>query len=118
MKVVFLLVAIYCTIPCIAQTSDVDGNQLLERCSAYLKARDNPPLTAKEQIDAGFCLGYLSGITDSNAALKRDFCAPADATIEQFARVVVKWLRDNPAKLHLNAGDVSLTALRSAFPCK
>jgi len=102
---------------CFAQSSDVDGNQLLEHCSAYQKARDNPPITTKEQVSAGFCLGYMSAIADSNAS-EQHFCAHPNATIEQLARVVLKWLRDNPEKLHLNAGVVSYTALHAAFPCK
>jgi Ssp1 endopeptidase immunity protein Rap1a len=113
---------------CGAQSSDVDGNQLFERCSAYLKARDNPPLTVKEQVDAGFCLGYMSAIADTNdrdvkaaledhKAAERYFCAPSNATIEQLTRVVVKWIKENPEKMHYNAGVISEAALRAAFPC-
>lgn len=117
MKFSLLILALFFSLPCLAQSSDVDGNQLLERCSSYLKARDNPPLTVKEQVNAGFCLGYMSAIADSNAR-KQHFCAPDNATIEQLARVVVKWLRDHPEKLHLNAGVSSYTALAIAFPCQ
>lgn len=123
-----LLLAISSVFTAHAQESDVDGNQLLERCSAYLKARDNPPLTTAEEVNAGFCLGYMSAIADVDAhdvdalkanskELQKYFCAPRNATIEQLVRVVMKWMKENPEKLHYNAGRVSAMALHAAFPC-
>jgi len=119
----FLIITISCFTPsALAQSSDVDGNQLLEHCRSYLGIANNDLLPlAQEQltkmkVNAGFCMGYMSAIADSNAR-NEHFCAPANATIEQLVRVVTKWMKEHPESLHLNAGVISYTALRAAFPC-
>jgi hypothetical protein len=82
-------------------------------------------------IDATFCIGFLTGIqgydvmlsqveTDRNAGkgLIQHACVPENATTDEAVRVVVKWLRDNPDKLHFPASVVAIDALRKGFPCK
>lgn len=44
-------------------------------------------------------------------------CAPANVKQEQVVRIVAKWLKDNPSKLHLAAEYAASVSLREAFPC-
>ena len=78
--------------------------------------------------DNGMCVGYIVGVSDqaiNDEALsttlsdhtRRYYCLPAEAHSEQLVLVVKKYLQDHPAKLHLPAGAVTLSALVEAFPC-
>lgn len=44
-------------------------------------------------------------------------CLPDDAPIAQYARVVVRWLREHPEKLHEPKSMLVMEALEDAFPC-
>jgi hypothetical protein len=46
------------------------------------------------------------------------YCIRADADNDQLIRIAVKYLNDNPAKLHNPAGTLVLSAMIDAFPCK
>jgi hypothetical protein len=83
------------------------GNDLKQVC----EQKDN-------LFSAGFCLGYVIGVSDS---LDYQVCAPGGpggVTQGQFRDIVVKYLSDNPSQLHLHADILVLTALRQAFPCQ
>ena len=46
-------------------------------------------------------------------------CVPDDKIpILQLARVVAKWLREHPERLHEPRGTLTIAALRDAFPCQ
>jgi hypothetical protein len=46
-------------------------------------------------------------------------CVPDDKVpILQLARVVTKWLREHPERLHELKGTLTIAALRDAFPCQ
>lgn len=44
-------------------------------------------------------------------------CVPTGATYEQVVRVIVKYLRDHPERLHRPRRQLMLAALEAAFPC-
>lgn len=107
---------------CEAQTSFayMNGNRLLEQCEAG---------TQQEKL---FCSGYVAGVMDGqitlfnslNAATKAQgnstgYCLPKGGIeVGQGVRVMIKWLKDHPEKLHV-AGDILIgMALEDAFPCK
>jgi len=96
------------------------GNELLDSCKNA--ASDNP--TKNTSFTAGFCLGSMQSIGDLltfvNAGLKTEarVCLPATVTNGQASRVVVKYLQDNPEKLHLNGTALVIMAIQKAFPCK
>jgi hypothetical protein len=47
-------------------------------------------------------------------------CLPKEKpqTVGQLARIVVKYLEDNPKQLHEPAASLATVALSKAFPCK
>jgi hypothetical protein len=52
------------------------------------------------------------------AASPENTCIPDTVNQEQLARVVVKWLRNNPERLHEPASYLTSEALHAAFSCK
>jgi len=44
-------------------------------------------------------------------------CIPDEVKIEQLTRVLVKWLRDNPARLHEPASILTVEAFHAGFAC-
>jgi hypothetical protein len=63
---------------------------------------------------AGTCIGEITGI----GYAAKDLCIPANVTLEQMNRVVVKYIDDRPARLNENFVKLAHEALKEAFPCK
>lgn len=102
------------------------GIELLRACAAVVKQADGIDISPQGGIESIYCLGYLSGFTDS-ARLTTHFyktqdqriCLPErGASNEQLARIVTKWFRDHPNDLHESARMSVMLALQTAFPCK
>ncbi|HEV3316803.1 MAG TPA: Rap1a/Tai family immunity protein [Candidatus Angelobacter sp.] len=102
-----------------------NGTELLHWCKAAFLEHPTP----ESFILQGQCVGYIAGALDSydewRAALdygtkypSGNICAPEHIQNEQMMRVVLKYLNDNPAKLHLPASGLVTSAFIRAFPCK
>ena len=98
-----------------------DGNSLLSQCQSAIdtseKRRNN-----YDQFGAAYCLGFLQGFSEMNGfykAMKGNsfFCIPEKVTLLQKTRVVVKYLNENPSKLHKNESFLVHFAFSEAFPC-
>jgi len=114
--------------------SAFDGNKLLSQCSHAKKGFDGKisELKGVELMSAGQCMGYVSGtlsaysyfdfLVEKNplSSKYKDFypCIPEVATNAQVLRVLIKYLNDNPEKLHEDASLLTTNALIQAFPCK
>ncbi|MFH2045987.1 MAG: Rap1a/Tai family immunity protein [Pseudomonadota bacterium] len=109
-----------------AAPSFADGNKLLRGCQHMLDAAEGKDVDIAGALSGGFCVGYLQGMADLNiiySVVLKDkkeifFCIPEGVSHEQKARVIVKYLRDHPNKLHEHECGLVLDALREAFPCK
>jgi len=107
-----------------AHASTKTGAELLRECSATLKASDGGKLTMSETLEATLCLGYVSGFLDAipvaitTTRARPNICPPEQGiTNDQAVRLVVKYLRANPDKLH-ESGRMSLyIVLAKTFPC-
>ena len=91
----------------------LSGNKLLEHCEK-----------GGASFAEGYCWGYVIGLADrsisaENIERKSDPspCISAGATVRQMVRVTVKYLRENPGKLHLDAAQLVWKGLARAFPC-
>ena len=103
-----------------------DGNKLLADCEAGINIADEnakSPDTTKS-CGAGRCLGFLQGVIEMHEFYRVDrpkgdslFCLPNEATYVQYARIVVKYLRDHPEELHKDDFVLAVKALVVAFPC-
>jgi len=112
------------------------GNELITECNQHNSQ-------SKNSLWA-FCIGYVHGVIEEHEdlvvrifprpdvklsdnerliyqavseALVREYCLPDNATREQSALVVSKYLSDNPDNLNLVAPDLVLAALHNAWPC-
>lgn len=89
-----------------------------------MNARPNT-MGGASPLDSGICLGYIQGFIRGVEvgeillkAPKRLICVPDASTAGQVMMVILKFLRDNPARLHENASVLVTHSLQSAFPCR
>ena len=96
------------------------GIALLRMCE---DADDKKPIT----VDSAGCASYIIGSADASLFYSqlyssevpfRVFCAPKEATYAQYVKVVVKYLRDHPERLHESRQLLVQDALHAAFPCR
>jgi len=79
-----------------------------------------------DYFDAGECVGTVLGLAqgaDLQSRLQspqgsRPFCIPTGVTIEQMARVVVKYIDQHPKDTHQAFTSLAYIALGEAWPCK
>lgn len=101
-----------------------DGNQLLKQCTQSVRVLDGDTLDSGQDIESMYCIGYMKGFLDAHGfigALSKIqlFCIPEGGIqTGQAIRIIVKWLKDHPERLHHEAGMLTLAALGRAFPCK
>ena len=101
-----------------------DGKYLLDQCNVAVTFQDSGEIPPGYLSAVSYCYGYLEGIGELNSINKglgrfAYFCVPKDGIPNtQAARIVVKYLRDNPAKLHENKAVLAVLALKEAYPCK
>lgn len=96
-----------------------NGNTLLQQCNAAVRRIDaiktgGDPGNALEQQAAEYCVGYINGFVDADER----HCPPEGVTMQQYIRVIIKFLNDHPEKLHLGRAHLVDEALGSAFPCQ
>jgi len=123
-----LFMAVAITSVCLPTTSKADtdmtahtGNELITACNDT-----NSRNTAG--ADWNWCVAYVSGIENgleyewflwkyTTPSLNQLYCLPANATRNQFALVVSKYLHDHPEQL--NEPDIALVlaAYENAWPC-
>jgi hypothetical protein len=117
----FLLLAIvtlFLSLHANAQTDYRSGNDFLGSCQFAIAFTDNPDSirTYDDYLRAGFCQGVVMGIGDVGR-LTGHICIPESATVSQDERVVLKFLRDHPERLHERDTQLVFEALKQAFPC-
>jgi len=106
-----------------------DGSSLLRKCSLAVRIFDGEKLSSADTVEGAFCSGYIAGNHDMDfmvqmleehqkITLMQHACPPSTASGEQAVRIVVKYLRDNPDRLHMPASILVTDAIRSSFPCK
>jgi Rap1a immunity proteins len=96
-----------------------NGSILLAGCENHLEQAT--PSTPIEVVYAsGICLGMVSVLSRMGTMLPRDVrsCPPETATVTQGIRVVVKYLKDHPERLHEPFEKLAVDALRGVWPCK
>ena len=85
----------------------ISGNGLMESCNGL-----------ERSSALGFCVGYVVAVADVEMAkMKKDFCIPPAVTQGQLAKVAVKWLEENPDKLHFSANSLVSAAFANSFKC-
>ncbi|PYY69968.1 hypothetical protein CRX42_13765 [Pseudomonas jessenii] len=103
-----------------AMAAGWDGNTLLGECQSAIRLLDNVRKPSDSDYDSGMCLGQVAGVrymmSDSG---DYSACFPEGGISNtQAARIVVKYLKDNPAILHNEGRFLILLAFHNAYPCK
>jgi hypothetical protein len=116
-----------------SQAKTITGNQLLEKCTPALRVLDgdNAGAVGGDGDKAWFCLGFVSANLEAFAAgsvwevgfhstVRMYPCFPVNenVTLDQGPRIILKYLRVHPERLHESGFLLSLAALNEAFPCK
>ncbi len=121
MKILMVLCVLFIT-----GNAHADGNKLLEYCQVTLNQIDTriPPSDFVTALNSGRCLGFVKGVRSTMQILLSDeyhtrhrVCFPTNSNDGQIIRVVVKYLKDNPERLHENETLLAMTAIQSAFRC-
>ena len=115
--------------PVVAYTT---GSELLNACLVLERYRSQGAgsIENDEWVALTSCASYVGGVKaglvlGESIALARAglpdahvACIPNDSNYEQFARVVLKYLKEHPERLHKPASHLIVFALNEAYPCK
>jgi len=105
----------------------IDGNELLEICTRtmMLYERGEGIQSPNDALKFGECMAHAEAVRDTmdffNKKLPRNYqtCFPEKGINNgQAVRIVLKYLNEHPADLHLNQTVLSIAALHNAYPCK
>lgn len=127
MKAGMVAVALLAMLACgSALASADDGNELLVYCKQAVHALDTPHMAnAPSDVRIGQCFGIMEGVKGTMALMEqgpkaeRVACWPdGGITNGQAARIVVKYLDNNPAKLNKDGVLLTVLAFSDAYPCK
>ena len=102
------------------------GNVFLQDCSVVDKSVND--LNRSEMQRSNVCLSYVMGLLDGvllQISLSRtpdhvelfQYCMSGNVTNAQVARVLLKYIRANPATAHLPTATLFGSAMKEAFPC-
>ena len=128
-----LLVGLVCfaAVPLLAQeipdAPSRSGNAFLQDCSVVDKPINE--LKSSQLLPVNVCLSYVKGLLDGvflQISLSRSsghvelfpYCVSGDVTNAQVARILLKYIRANPATAHLSTAALFGSAMIEAFPCK
>lgn len=127
MKVSAFMLAVFLglasSVVCEGAVTDGPGSLkfLIKSCRSLEKGTSDSPLTAEEFAQSAYCSGYLSGVGDALGSKPHEplsLCVPKGAvTLEQLMLVFLKWVDENPEKLHWHPYTAASLALSRAFPC-
>ena len=123
MKTVGIYISLVVGLLLNSSASYADGNKLLQECSGVETFMDGK--MTDDVFGAGFCLGLIGGIQQTVKIVREtrssdaeiNTCIPAKVNNGQAVRVVLAYLRANPATLHIDEVVLTLLALQEAFPC-
>lgn len=132
-KIIFCLISILllASISFADELSKDNGETLLRNLDLHMRFDDlnaNPSPGGSSRTWES--IGFVMGVVDSNAYYRSIapantgnnplvyFCIPDDATGSQILRTVIKYLNDNPDKLHKSRVLLTYDALKAYYPCK
>ena len=121
-SVVYAILALLALAPRGVHADEPGGEKLLKSCGAAVRKMDGSG--AESLVEATYCLGLMDGtITTSFYYMQLldgplIYCLPASGISSgQAARIVVKYLKENPEKLHESMTQLTILALSNAYPC-
>jgi len=94
---------------------DLSANGFMPGCR-YLIERGGTATGREIQLvyDGGRCNGFVTAIAFTDLGV----CLPPSGTIDQFLRVVVRYIDARPQRMHESFAVLVQEALKAAWPCK
>lgn len=118
-RVAGMVVVAVCLICGSVSAEALRGDQLL------VMLTDESSSGVQASVNRYRAMGYIQGLLDSYAVFStRDrslnvYCMPEQGVSTAQARIlIVKWLKENPTRLHEQARLLVFHALAEAFPCR
>ena len=111
------------------ETLETSGSAFLRICSVVDKGDDMEHLSIDQKMALTSCLKYVSGFTNGveaemlfvkNATRRgthAPFCVPESVENIQMVRVVLKYIRDNPAAARRKTNSLIMFSLGERYPC-
>jgi len=100
-----------------AEGKSIKTNEDLLECLEADKRTTEQNANGADYARSNFGLGFIVGVVQENQLSENLICVPDGVSNEQGARIVRKYLNDNPEKGHHPAAEGVVTALSKAFPC-
>jgi hypothetical protein len=106
-----------------------DGNELSVECTVALRSIEDPTFhaTPPDALRSGTCIGLIRGVWNTlsfwntfdskHDESKLHGCIPDEVGMVEAIKVVMKFLNDNPAQLHLKDTMLIHLALATGYPC-
>jgi hypothetical protein len=101
--------------------ADFTGNDLHTACMrASIKKVEELGSVRSDVLYTGHCIGMISSLIAVGSYLQGNFrfCPSKDSSVVQASKIFVKFLNDNPERLHEVAILLMIHAFTAAFPCK
>jgi hypothetical protein len=108
---VIAMLALACTFSLQAAPTQSEDEAAREVTAGCYTALGN--VSGPGTFDLGICLGVIKGLH----YLSRDVCVPAGLSLAEIATVVRRFLDGRPERRKDDFREVSLDAMRSAWPC-
>jgi hypothetical protein len=94
----------------------------LDWCAGYIQGTEDVYETTFVNLGvfgmAGMTFAGPEKLTKYAAEKLRGPCFPGNAPVLQLARVLVKWLREHPERLHEGRSILTTAAFTDSFPCE
>jgi hypothetical protein len=76
--------------------------------------------TSQRRSDEALCNGFIMGLEETQflAEYKPLYCPPRSFTVEDQKEVIVKFLKENPARHGESFARLAADAMRKSFPCR
>ena len=108
-------VALTISMPFAGGSELLDGSFLSESCAHAVR----PPQNTLQAVNAGLCLGFVSGVRDTMNLYDNSStaCWPSPLPARETSQVVMDYLKTAPEQLHYPASTLVRLALQRAYPC-
>ena len=94
-----------------ARSQGTSASNILPGCQSSLSLYD-----AAEPFIRGVCIGEVTGVRD--AAISAGLvCESGETTIQQYIRVVIRYIKEQPDRLNERFTTLALEALQNVWPC-
>ena len=122
MKVILNLSIFALCILTLSTKSYADGNLFLDQCSEAERLYSGESTVTNYNV--GYCIGVIHTMQHLFLVMKLsddplfNTCIPTEVSTGQLIRVLLLYLRNNPATLHEDELNLAVLAFMGSYPCR